>query len=87
MGLHSDGTAVACGKDRSGYCDVGSFRNIGIILAGNQCTVLIFNDGTVKALGKYHAASLYDRGVVGAVYSNFGKIISLDNNGSLHGDI
>lgn len=87
VGLRSDGTAVACGKDKSGYCNVGSFRNIGIILAGNQCTVLIFNDGTVKALGKYHAASLYDCGVVGAVYSNFGRIISLDNNGSLHGDI
>ena len=57
-----------------------------MISALGSCTALIFNDGTMKALGKYHAASLFDKGIVAAVCCNFGKILALDGNGNLHGD-
>lgn len=87
VGLRRDGTVVACSENSNGQCDVGSFRNVGMISASVQCTVLILNDGTVKALGKFNDKGLGFPNTVAAACFNFGAIITLDQDGVLHGDI
>lgn len=87
VGLRRDGTVVACGENDKGQCNVGGFRNVGMISASVRCTALVFNDGTVKALGKYSDKGLSFPNIVAAACSNFGAIITLDKDGSLHGDV
>ena len=87
MGLRRNGRAIACGENGNGQCDVGSFCNVGMISASTQCTALVLNDGTVKALGKYNGAGLLDHDIVAAACFTLGVIITLDKSGSLHGDV
>lgn len=86
VGLCKDGFVVACGKNSNGQCDVGNFKNVKMISACGQCTAVIFGDGTMKAVGKYSTSRIFDKGIVAAKCCNFGKILSLDCNGNLHGD-
>ncbi len=87
VGLRRDGTVVACGENDKGQCDVGGFRNVGMISASVRCTALVLNDGTVKALGKYNDKGLSCPDIVAAACFSLGAIITLDKDGFLHGDM
>ena len=59
--LRSDGTALACGENFSGQCDIPVPRNLTYTLAaaGNCHTVLLRSDGTAVAFGcNYHDQSV-----------------------------
>ena len=64
-----------------------SFRDVGMISASGQCTVLVFHDGAVKALGKFNDKGLSFPDIVAAACFNLGTIITLDKSGCLHGDM
>ena len=53
--IRSDGTAVACGSNVNGQCDIAPLDNMGIkyvhAAAGYSHTVLLRSDGTVVACG------------------------------------
>ena len=51
VGLKSDGTVVACGKNTYGECDVSEWQDIVAISAGDSHTVGLKKDGTVVAVG------------------------------------
>ncbi len=51
VGLKSDGTVVADGKNYDGRCDVSEWRNIISVAAGEEHTVGLKSDGTVVAVG------------------------------------
>ena len=52
VGLHSDGTVVATGKNDNGRCKTGGWSNIVAVAAGDYHTVGLRSDGTVVAVGK-----------------------------------
>lgn len=87
VGLRRNGTVVACGENGNGQCDVSSFCNVGMISASVQCTALVLNYGTVKALGKYNDKGLGFPNIVAAACFSLGTIITLDKGGFLHGDM
>lgn len=70
-----------------GQCEVGDFRRVGMIAADGQCTALVFRDGTVKALGKCSGAGRSFPNFVAAACFGLGKIITLDAQGALHGEM
>lgn len=87
VGLLQNGTVVACGKNDKGQCDVGKYSNVGMISASGECTALVFNDGTIKAVGKFADTSIVvEKGIVAAVCANFGNILRLTAEGSICGD-
>ncbi len=51
VGLKEDGTVIAAGSNRCDQCNVGSWKNIKAIAAGEQHTVGLRIDGTVVATG------------------------------------
>ncbi len=51
VGLKSDGTVVAVGKNDDGQCDVSKWKDIIAVSAGNFHTVGLKADGTVVAVG------------------------------------
>lgn len=51
VGLKSDGTVVAIGKNDYGQCDVDTWENIVAVSAGDAHTVGLKSDGTVIAAG------------------------------------
>ena len=52
VGLHSDGTVVAAGRDTNGRCEVDNWSSIAAVSAGNSHTVGLCSDGTVIAVGR-----------------------------------
>ncbi len=52
VALKSDGTALACGDNTYGQCEVGSWRGVKAVCAGAYHTVALFADGTVAAVGR-----------------------------------
>jgi hypothetical protein len=52
VGLKSDGTVVAVGYNDQGQCDVGNWRGIVQVSAGEEHTVGVKSDGTVVAVGE-----------------------------------
>ena len=53
VGLQSDGTVVACGRNEKKQCETGSWRDIVIVTAGDEYTIGLRADGTVVATGDY----------------------------------
>jgi len=51
VGLKSDGTVVAVGRNNFGQCDVGGWTDITQVAAGGTHTVGLKSDGTVVAVG------------------------------------
>jgi hypothetical protein len=51
VGLKTDGTVVALGRNDDGQCDVGGWTDIIQVTAGSYHTVGLTNDGTVVAVG------------------------------------
>ncbi len=51
VGLKSDGTVTAAGSNTYGQCDVGGWRDIVAIAAGDYHTVGLKSDGTVTVTG------------------------------------
>jgi alpha-tubulin suppressor-like RCC1 family protein len=51
VGLKSDGTVVAVGRNYLGQCNVGGWMDITQIAAGWDYTVGVKSDGTVVAVG------------------------------------
>ena len=52
VGLKSDGTVLACGKNDDGQCDVSDWKDIVAVAAGSVHTVGLKSDGTVVACGE-----------------------------------
>jgi alpha-tubulin suppressor-like RCC1 family protein len=52
VGLKSDGTVVAVGRNTVGQCDVGSWRDIVYVAAGHDRTVGVRSDGSLVGAGK-----------------------------------
>lgn len=53
VGLRSDGTVVAVGDNTYGQCNVGDWKDIVAISAGDKHTVGLCSDGTVLSVGHY----------------------------------
>ena len=51
VGLKSDGSVLACGRNDAGQCDVQSWRGVTQIAAGAMHTAALLEDGTVVAAG------------------------------------
>jgi len=51
VGLKTDGTVVATGRNKYGQCDVSNWKNIVAVSAGSWYTVGLKADGTVVAAG------------------------------------
>ena len=51
VGLKSDGTALACGANNSGQCNVSEWEDLTMIAAGAYHTVGLKSDGTLVACG------------------------------------
>lgn len=51
VGLKSDGTVIATGRNSDGQCDVSNWENIISVSAGFEHTVGLKSDGTVVAVG------------------------------------
>ena len=51
VGVKSDGTVVAVGRNNYGQCNVGSWTDIVQVAAGDGHTVGLKSDGTVVAVG------------------------------------
>lgn len=51
IGLRSDGTVLAGGKNKYGECNVSSWKNIVSVSCGRQHSVGLRSDGTVVAVG------------------------------------
>ena len=51
VGLKSDGTGVACGKNADGRCNVSDWKGIVAVAVGLHHTVGLKSDGTVVACG------------------------------------
>lgn len=51
VGLRSDGTVVAKGRDHHGQCKVSGWTDIVAVSAGDDFTVGLRSDGTVAAAG------------------------------------
>lgn len=54
VGLKSDGTVVAVGRNEDDQCDVSDWSDIVAISAGDFNTVGLKSDGTVVAVGDNH---------------------------------
>jgi alpha-tubulin suppressor-like RCC1 family protein len=52
VGLKSDGTAVAVGRNRYGQCNVSGWTDLVAIAAGYKHTVGLKSDGTAVAVGR-----------------------------------
>nr|WP_257149547.1 RCC1 domain-containing protein [Bacillus cereus] len=51
VGLKSDGTVVAVGRNKEGECNVSGWIDIVAIAAGTNHTIGLKSDGTVVAVG------------------------------------
>lgn len=52
VGLAADGSALACGDNSWGQCDVAGERDLVAVAAGAYHTLLLRADGTVRAVGR-----------------------------------
>ena len=52
VGLAADGTALACGDNSFGQCDVAGWRDVTAVAAGAYHSAALLADGTVKAVGR-----------------------------------
>lgn len=52
VGLKSDGTVVAVGRNDCGQCDVSGWRDIVSVVSGYECTLGLTSGGTVVTAGK-----------------------------------
>ena len=84
LGVKSDGTVIAAGKNRNGQCDVGNWTNIMAVAAGNDFSVGILRDGTAITCGKKHSNSRHIRGWKNVVAASAGAedIIGLTADGT-----
>ena len=51
IGLCSDGTVIATGKNMDGQCNVSDWKEIVAVSAGSSHTVGVRSDGTAVAIG------------------------------------
>ena len=85
VGLNSDGTVVAVGRNDDGQCDVGSWTDIVQVAAGGLYTVGLRPDGTVLAVG----SNEYAQGEVGGwtaivqVSAGWGHTVGLKSYGTV----
>jgi hypothetical protein len=74
----SDGSALACGDDSYGQCEVGAWRGVKAVCAGAYHTLALFEDGTVAAVGRDTEGQCETSGwrdivaVAAADYASFG---------------
>lgn len=65
--LKQDGTVLACGDDRFGQCDVGSWTDVVAVAAGAYHTLGLRADGTVLSAGDNSRGQCDVGGIRGAV--------------------
>ncbi|EDZ51454.1 hypothetical protein ABE55_08725 [Bacillus thuringiensis] len=78
VGLKSDGTVVAVGRNKEGECNVSGWRDIEAVAVGwneyGQCNVSDWRDIVAIAAGCAHTVGLKSDGTVVAVGNNeFGQ--------------
>jgi len=85
IGLKSDGTVVAAGKNKKGQCEVSDWENIVAVEASNDFTVGLKADGTVVATGDNSVGNCDFDGWVGIkeIKIQEGITVGLDTKGSL----
>ena len=86
VGLSKNGTVVATGNNKSGQCNVESFKNIDAVVAGSQCTVAVSNEGKMMIAGAHKAADLKLDPIKGVACGTLNKIYTLDEGGALSGE-
>lgn len=90
VGLRRDGTVIATGENRYGQCDVGGWREIVAVAAGNahtgnSHTVGLKADGTVLAVGwnKYGQCLVAEWSVVVAIAAGCAHTLGLRKDGTV----
>lgn len=93
LGLKTTGEAVAAGnnyyvysendKEYIGHLNVTGYKNVVAVAAGQEYSVLLLDDGTVKGIGKtYENCLLYTWNDIVAVSVSNGHIAGLKKNGT-----
>lgn len=89
VGLMSDGTVTAVGDNRYGACDVGDWRDIVAVAAGNahtgsSHTVGLRSDGTVVATGwnKYGQCDVTDWREIVAIAAGWRRTVGIRADGT-----
>lgn len=71
VGIKSNGSVIAIGKNTSGQCDVKNWSNIVSVAAGKNCTVGLKSDGTIVVAGYIKLSdTMTDRVAAVATLSN-----------------
>ena len=85
VGLISDGTVVACGKNDDGQCNVSEWTDIVAVSTGYRHTVGLRSDGTVVACGYNHYGQCDVSGWtdVVAVAADMGYTVGLKSDGTV----
>ena len=85
VGLKSDGTVIAAGRNISGQCIVGNWTDIVQVAAGYDHTVGLKSDGTVIAAGDNYSAQCDVGGWTGIVQVDAGSshTVGLKRDGTL----
>ena len=85
VGLKSDGTVVATGRNGDGQCDVSDWKDIVAISAGDYHTVGLKSDGTVVATGDndYGQCDVSGWRDIVAISARFDHTVGLKSNGTV----
>ena len=85
VGLQSDGTVVAVGKNENGQCDVSQWKDIVAVSAGKWHTVGLQSDGTVVAVGSNWAGQcdVSQWQDIVAVSAGLGHTVGLQSDGTV----
>lgn len=85
VGLCSNGTVLATGKNDKGQCDVSEWRGVVAIAAGADWTVGICSDGSAVSAGKWTVKrEVSEWKDVAAVYASYGPI-GIQSDGTVLG--
>ena len=85
VGLKSDGTVVAVGKNKSGQCDVKGWTDIVAISVSSEHTVGLKSDGTVVAVGENEKGQCNVDGWtdIVAIYARSSHTVGLKSDGTV----
>ena len=84
VGVKKDGTAVACGYNSEGQCDVMDWTNVKQAAAISSETIALFEDGTLGTTNPEHAEEFSAARDITAIACDklYGNVIALKENGT-----
>lgn len=85
VGLKSDGTVVAVGRNDDGQCEVSDWTDIVAVSAGDNHTVGLKSDGTVVAVGRNGdgQCDVSDWSEIVAISAGLGYTVGLRSDGTV----